>query len=227
MVIDPEVYSRDRAEYKKTSGPKWKAKYLLTDSNIVFTRRPRNFHKFIMDIIKESAEKEMKRHLLAYDELTQGANATSWDEDLLSPYLEAKKNADIVLGSYGCRGKLDELEIITKHVRRVRALHRERISNMSKKTRHSDKKAAEKNTAFTSLAIEKRQDILRALSKEFVSGPKDLVFFQSAELEKVRASYAYLHDCQELETKSRRSDRWTRFPWDVAMRELCGEHTDK
>lgn len=218
MVVDPEVYKRDRAEYKKTSGPKWRASLeFASDSNIVYASRPRNMHKFIMDIIRNSAEKEKKKHMRAYDDLVSKTKTLNCDENLVWPFLEAERNAKIALQSGKGSDKLDELGMIIDHVKKVRALHRERIHNCSGKNGTAGRRA--KNAHFTSLAIEKRQDILRSLSKEFASGPKDLIFFQSAELDRVRASYAYLHDWEEM----KKGPQWSRFPWDVAMRELCGE----
>jgi len=37
------------------------------------------------------------------------------------------------------------------------------------------------------------------------------------EIARLRASYAYVYDSKQHE----RGAGWSRFPWDVAMRELC------
>ncbi|KAJ7608107.1 RNA dependent RNA polymerase-domain-containing protein [Mycena polygramma] len=78
-------------------------------------------------------------------------------------------------------------------------------------------KVARGKDQFTNLPIEQRQDILRELSRKFADGPADL-----DEAARLKASYAYIYD---LETqKPRTSNPWSRFPWDVAFREV--EHID-
>lgn len=94
----------------------------------------------------------------------------------------------------------------------IRDRHREAVSNCgtpAKKKNYKDN--------FTKLPIEARQNQLRSISKQFAAGPSDLLYFDVEGVKRVRASYAYLCD-YEL---SKGRVRWTRFPWDVAMRDLC------
>lgn len=223
MTVKPEVLKSDRAMYSKTSGPKWRSKHSMSpdsESYIVYATRPKNLHMFIMDVIKNSAEKAMRKHMQAFDDLARPSESgkASFDEDLVKPYLEAKKNAEEVLKLHACRGKLDELNMIEEHVRQVRVRHRNRITSAASKNKKSFD--AKGDHPFTSLAIETRQDILRAVSREFASGPRNLIFFQPAEVARIRASYAYHHDVGENRS---RVHPWSRFPFDVALRELCGE----
>jgi RNA-dependent RNA polymerase len=68
---------------------------------------------------------------------------------------------------------------------------------------------------FTNRSIETRQDQLRRISREFVGGPlaEETLVFSAEEVARLRASYAYVYDW------GRRPDG-SRFPWNVAMREL-------
>ena len=47
-----------------------------------------------------------------------------------------------------------------------------------------------------------------------------LLYFEEEELGRVRASYAYVHDLN-MSKRSPYQAQWTRFPWDVAFRDLC------
>jgi len=68
---------------------------------------------------------------------------------------------------------------------------------------------------FTNWSIETRQDQLRRMSREFVGGPpaEQTLVFSAEEVARLRASYAYVYDwgCRP---------GGSRFPWNVAMREL-------
>jgi hypothetical protein len=68
---------------------------------------------------------------------------------------------------------------------------------------------------FTRRSIETRQDCLRRMSREFVGGPPpaETVVFSREDVARLRASYAYVYDWTKR-------PGGTRFPWNVAMREL-------
>jgi RNA-dependent RNA polymerase len=68
---------------------------------------------------------------------------------------------------------------------------------------------------FTNRSIETRQDQLRWISREFVGGPptERTLVFSAEEVARLRASYAYVYDWG-------RKPGGSRFPWNVAMREL-------
>jgi RNA-dependent RNA polymerase len=68
---------------------------------------------------------------------------------------------------------------------------------------------------FTNRSIETRQDQLRRISREFVGGPptEQTLVFSAEEVARLRASYAYVYDWG-------RKPYGSRFPWNVAMREL-------
>jgi len=65
------------------------------------------------------------------------------------------------------------------------------------------------------MVIERRQDRLRNMSSAFASKPTPgtIRYFSMTDVARVRASYAYHYDWTQKSSP-------TRFPWDVAMRDL-------
>ncbi|KLO18824.1 hypothetical protein SCHPADRAFT_993271 [Schizopora paradoxa] len=189
--------------------------------NKVAVKRSKGHKRFIMDIIMEEGKKAMNHHLKLYDSKVDGCWKVE-DEALTKPWLNAVKwvnqlkqwGDDIHLAA------LSELEEIRKHVEKVRKSHRSQVapSSPSKKLSEnspSKKKSAsaDSSTSFTNKKIEARQDILRALSKEFAEGPKSLQLIVDGvmDVRQIKASYAYIHDREESKKN------FTRFPWDCAM----------
>jgi hypothetical protein len=72
---------------------------------------------------------------------------------------------------------------------------------------------------FTNLPIRERQLKLRQESADFDDGPKDLDLFDKTQVRRLRASYAYIYDHEFCKSTSQR--KWSQWPWNVAMRELC------
>ncbi|KAH8114962.1 RNA dependent RNA polymerase-domain-containing protein [Phellopilus nigrolimitatus] len=216
LVIDPEVYKKDLQEFKdkKGKGPEWKAKPKDANrdgDNSIHLKRPSNMHSFIMDVCKKQGLAKSRELMQRYKDLLKPYATGKYDEDLAAVYFEAKEHAEEVQ-KMGCVGKMEELERIVAHVNRVRIQHRDMLKLGSPRKGRA-------NVGFTNLKIEARQDMLRALSKEFVSEPTGLIFFSASDVRRVRASYAYYHDWEEMSKRS--CERWTRFPWDVSMRDLC------
>ncbi|KAF7292396.1 RNA-dependent RNA polymerase [Mycena chlorophos] len=98
------------------------------------------------------------------------------------------------------KGVTSDLDLIREHVKEVYVAHQKKIGR-----------------SFTKMKIERRQDILRELSRQFAEGTKKLSMSADQGL-KLMASYAYFYDCDQ---RKGRSPGWSRFPWDVAFRELC------
>lgn len=70
--------------------------------------------------------------------------------------------------------------------------------------------------------VETRQEALRKLSAKFAAFPRpdDLIcILDEATIARLRASYAYRLDSVSL-ASSESKITWSRFPWDMAMREL-------
>jgi RNA-dependent RNA polymerase len=163
-----------------------------------------------MDRISHFAKEERDRQLIPVMAAFNSFDKVVVDAHLTEPWLNALKLADRFVEEEGCdRMKLD-LTKIEDHVHELYDKHREQV-NVKNSPAKRDKRAP-----FSDLPIEVRQDKMRALSNEFLSKPRlEDVMMDEAQIRRLRASYAYLYDSQKTKTG------WTRFPWDVAMRELC------
>jgi RNA-dependent RNA polymerase len=197
-------------------GPGWKEtaedkqKLLRRGSNEANLRRSGSMFQvtFIMDIIKSLAGMENDRYQRLIDEKFQDTRFPIADADLIAPWLEIRAIADRVATEEGNDRKKRDLKRIEDHV--------QFMYNEHKLQRQPTKKApSDKRAAFSDFRIEIRQEKLRQLSKEFFSIPcADELEFSERERARLLASYAYYYDSQQRK-------KWSRFPWDLAMRELC------
>ena len=218
----------DARKWSQTLGPSWKERVedkkknhgVRTHENMGNKgglRRSRKFRRFVMNMITDVARDEELRQLsIVEDKFRAMEDATAVDDDLREPWLHAMSIANRFVIEEGNDRMQRDLDVISEHVRDVYVKHREQM-NLKGGSPKKDKKGV----SFTELPIEVRQDKIRALSQEFMSrpGPED-VLMEEEEVRRLRASYAYHYD-------SMGTRKWTRFPWDVAMRELCaikGEH---
>ncbi|KAI0944787.1 hypothetical protein AcW1_001640 [Taiwanofungus camphoratus] len=197
------------------------------------TRDPK-LPDFIMDMIHMQVHAESERQLQHIEALfLRKLNAEEMDEDLAAPWKNAWKRAEVALTRRNDTWMRKELDAIKVHVERVyskwrnyRTVDEAQNGVGGGHGRIGGKDRAK--VAFTALAIEKRQDKLRELSKEFSCGPallveqlegkgetEGLLYFSDSILQRVRASYAYIYDFESSR------NHWSRFPWDVAMRVLC------
>ncbi|KII92616.1 hypothetical protein PLICRDRAFT_104301 [Plicaturopsis crispa FD-325 SS-3] len=157
---------------------------------------------FIMDVMQDAAYDEGARQdAVIGTRFSAILNERQVpDAVLTAPWAEAKEIAQRAFAS-GDRTnrRMRDLDKIASHVRKIYYEHKERIRG-----------------SFTQKRINNRQDVLRDLSAKFAEGPdqSDLLLSQ-AETRRLKASYAYLYDCETSYNGS------SRFPWDVAMRELC------
>jgi hypothetical protein len=151
-----------------------------------------------MDTLCNLARKEEASQQETVQKQFQRQRQEEPDPDLIAPWLQAEKLADREFDEEGIKRKQRDLKKIVEHVEKVR-------KEWNKRPRGS---------AFTNLPIERRQDILRMLSRKFASIYSSQDFLYSApEIARLAASYAYKHDLK--------GGKPTRFPWDVALRELC------
>ncbi|TRM55779.1 RNA dependent RNA polymerase-domain-containing protein [Schizophyllum amplum] len=161
--------------------------------------------KEIMDYFVNVAKEEYDKLCIQMDEKFKALhfgdyeNGIPPDKDLAQPWFAAEERA------ITCPSLAKDLRAIAAHVNRV----------------YDERKAVQ-----TDKRIEERQDQLRALSKKFASGPPleaMQVIFDEAQIRRLAASYAYVHDWKKKRTfaNSIGGDGWSRFPWDVAFRELC------
>ena len=222
--IRPGTLSADLREYSHISGPQWKAmekdkkksgKSMGNMSNVAYLKRDFSSQwvqgRFIMDALRNAAIKERNHLLTEMHELFKPLENEP-DADLIRPWADAEAWAERGEPTFVKKKKLD-LSRIAKHVHVIYKQHKDHLKN------HNNINAG---VQFTELPIEVRQDKLRSISKAFVSGPQieDLETIpDAATLARYRASYAYKYDA---EMNSRfEAPGWSRFPWNVAFRELC------
>jgi RNA-dependent RNA polymerase len=216
-TILPGRYHEDRCSRKYGTHyvPEWKA----AQDNLVHQHplSRQGLPTFVMDVLKaamdEACSTQFQRIEAQFSTLPKHR-----DTDLVAPWQEAEAGAQELLSrpedelharNVG-RAQQDALEAIKRHVMRVYELS----STLMKLATPGGEKG--KKAAFTNRSIESRQDQLRRLSTEFTSGPdraETVGLLSEDDVARLRASFAYLYDW------TRRSGG-TRFPWNVAMREL-------
>jgi len=220
MSVLPEVLRRDTSKYQKRP-PLWKEtdedkdKFQRTSSNEKNVTRPDRLGCFIMDDLHKQAHIEGETRLKQLEEFFN----TNWfrklDDDLAAPWNNAMELAELKKKDLKETSMAEALGLIKKHVETVYDEHRIELSSPKKASKASPKKSGA-GASFTNLPIEVRQDTIRQLSKKFVSFPKPRnVYMLEEEVARLRASYAYIYD------HTKRCGNYTRFPFDVAMRELC------
>ena len=128
------------------------------------------------------------------------------------------------------QAKERDLKRIEDHVKASYQMHGDNVkkanrprlqSNKSKQKGKRESLGETTGPEFTNWNIVDRQDVLRKSSKFFQEHPTPEemeVYTDPEEIARLRASYAYLHD---LEMHKYREPKWSRFPFDVAARELC------
>jgi RNA-dependent RNA polymerase len=213
LTIIPDVLRDDRMKFH-ARGPRWKESSKVSESNMGYLRRKGSLKKvpFVMDTIIYAADSEKDRQLIAIEAKFGDMNGGTADEHLTRDWLEARENAN--------DQRTRDLDRIEKHVAQVFCKHRDTIKKAWETVMKTQKTAEDGHTksGFTALDIEVRQDLLRSLSKEFFSiRDAEELNFNKTQRNQLLASCAYWYDSEQ--TKS--GTRWTRFPWDVAMRELC------
>ncbi|KAL0949476.1 hypothetical protein HGRIS_009529 [Hohenbuehelia grisea] len=193
-----DVFKGDRLKYQRET-PAWKqVRENTSQHNERSLRRPSGLGPFIMEVILKHGKAEQDRCLQHIDRVF--TKITTFDQDLAVPWETACKLAKLYQEEEGSGRRQHDLDTIARHVEELYREHRQ---------------ACRKD--FTNMPIETRQDTLRALSRKF-SGkpiPGADILMDETEVAMLRASYAYIYDHQQS------SSSWTRFPWDVAMRELC------
>lgn len=220
-TILPARYQQDRSSIKYGTHyvPEWKA----VDDDLVrqCPLARRGLPTFVMDVLKAAIDEASS---VQYQRIDAQFNALlkPRDADLVAPWQEAEEGAQELLSlpeqdaqNIG-RAKQDALDAIKRHVARVYDFSSAVIGSAAGMQRPA---AGEKGSKadFSNRSIESRQDRLRRVSHEFVSGPDRaemaVALLSEVEVARLRASYAYLYDWT-------RKPGGTRFPWNVAMREL-------
>jgi RNA-dependent RNA polymerase len=147
-----------------------------------------------MAYIRRESLKKRQELLEQYTEMTQSRTK---DQDLCAPWEKDVKRVDTIPDQEGAASLRRELEAIRLHV----------------ETQYKNRKTNQ--TAFTSRPIRDRQDMLRAESRAFASGPAGIIYHSEKDVIELKASYAYILD------SNKSTNGWSRWPWNVAMNELC------
>ncbi|KAJ7430590.1 RNA dependent RNA polymerase-domain-containing protein [Mycena galericulata] len=230
--IKPKTRSEDQKNHGHPRGPAWKSreKEAKADGRANFTNsnflvrtikadNPMLSRPFIMEVLNQAAVRQEDRWLADAEQLFLPfeTSAPILDRDLAQPweqYLEfAAKHARA-----GYTKHNDDLAIIAEHVQRMYDRHSKEIKALSYPKDNSQRKS----NSFTERKIEVRQDTLRMLSREFAAFPTAdslVTICDPVLIARLRASYAYLYDHRQYSGYGRKG--WSRFPWDMALGELC------
>ncbi|KAG1767262.1 RNA dependent RNA polymerase-domain-containing protein [Suillus occidentalis] len=197
LTVLPEVTKRDTKLYHKRS-PEWKeCGEEKPETNEINAQRPKGMTEFVMDAIMTHARNHRDLKLQQVDSAFSKHHCHR-DSSLEKPWQDAESRVRRVKFSneYAASTMEMELSMIREHVEKMREEHKKNIRR-----------------TFSGLKIERRQDILRSLARDFTAAPdlSSFLFFSSEEVARLKASYAYIHGCPNTVGQ---------FPWDVAMREL-------
>jgi RNA-dependent RNA polymerase len=182
-------------------------------------RRQPKLGKFIMDVLYDQANNEGDKWHARIDEHFSKVSRNGLDEDLAGPWNRAVELGERWVTEEGNDRIKRELESLKTHVARLWEENRaQMLPTPRKQVKNSPTRG--KSASFTELPIEVRQDKFRILSKAFTSFPRPNQFIMAdEEVARIRASYAYVYDVDKK--KSSGTNNFTRFPWNVGMRELC------
>ena len=229
LRLKPENLRKHKNEWSKTIGPGWKEQVedkkrsepsrTSREDNRTHLKRSPSMHDFVMDEITRLAGKKAGEELAAM-QATFRSFKMQVDSDLAEPWLRMGEIARRYAEEEGSTRLERDMKVIATHVREMREKHRRQMGLKGPGGLPLSPRKEGKGAAFTDLPIEERQDKIRALSQEFASRPgPDEVLLDEDEIRRLRASYAYYHDV--VEVSQQKGERWTRFPFDMAMRELC------
>jgi hypothetical protein len=136
MAVKEEVLKKDSREYQKRS-PQWKeteeerGQFLASCRNESHLQRPSGLGRFIMDELYEQAKGEEDFWLAKIEtrfESKAHNRRNAVDEDLVTPWDQAKKKSRRYITEQKSDVMERELEEIAKHVRSVYKDHRQTFS---------------------------------------------------------------------------------------------------
>jgi RNA-dependent RNA polymerase len=201
LSVLPEVLEQE-SRWKGPT-PFWKLtaeekSKISEDEADVLCRRTCGGKPFIMDTLAREATKAGKRKLEEVEKLFAIEKQDGiLDVHLEQPWLNAQKIAHRCLAEENITRMNRDLEKIKDHVKSIYELYK--IVVGKEQSSHV------------------QREKIRQLSREFASKPlSEELMMNKQDISRVRASFAYLYDS----TQSTGS-RYSLFPWDMAMRELC------
>ncbi len=163
------------------------------------------------------------------DGMTSSAGSSTTNSDISSSStvtLAGSSSSSVQL--IIAQAKQRDLKRIEEHVKASYQVHANNKKAMSSRLNRSKSKNSEMGGGggadFTNCNIIDRQDVLRKSSKFFHEHPTPEemeVITDSEEIARLRASYAYMYDLEVHKYGRDGKRRWSRFPFDVAARELC------
>ncbi|VDC03109.1 unnamed protein product [Peniophora sp. CBMAI 1063] len=224
LTVRPDVLRDDMKRYRTSQYPAWKIRLnslrnprKTSDNNPYLKRDVEKLGAFILTRLDDIIHKESNLQLARAEGCFKGLDkVTKPDADLTKAYNEALARANKRFSEKKDSTMLEELEKLQDIVRKAFEAHAQ--AKEAARPQQNGKRG--KDHSFTNLSIEKRQDILRAISVQLDSYPDpkncDLECFSYEEAVRVRASYAYHYAYVH-----KRPSNPSRFPFDVAMRELC------
>lgn len=215
MTVSRATVRADTQKFQKRP-PVWKETEEEKDrneTNEANVRRPPTLGKFIMDELHKHADTKSKHWMVQLDDLfINNRGPVRLDNELAAPWYDALAMANRWKVQENNDRMLSDLEKIRKHVEAVYVAHRGEMTSPRKPGKPD-------RSGFTSMSTVSRQDTMRNLSKRFAASPSpDDLLMSKDEIARVRASYAYVYDWEQ---RKERLPGFTRFPWDMAMRELC------
>ncbi|KAJ7770564.1 RNA dependent RNA polymerase-domain-containing protein [Mycena metata] len=215
--LRPDTRIADARQYGHVLGPAWKKKTAsgnaINSAYLQRTINPENrslCRKFVMDVLNDAATSQQNRWLADAEKLFLPfeKGAVVLDEDLARPWNDFQVFVNKRIRVQKDKNPKADLIAIGAHVAKMY----ERCKAIKSKRQSGGQ------NAFTGQAIEIRQDTLRELSRDFASAPsldQMTSIFDPVSLARLRASYAYIYDHQKS------NGGWSRFPWDVALGDLC------
>ncbi|KAJ6590543.1 RNA dependent RNA polymerase-domain-containing protein [Mycena vulgaris] len=227
FVLRSETRNADSKLHWHPRGPAWKSRQKkgLNDRqelNENFLERkidPKNpmvSRPFIMDVLNNAAMAQEDKWLREAEQLFlpwETDKRTIIDPDLTQPWKSFKEFATKQEEEYDF-GPSQDLATIARHVEEMYARHGKDIKYQSLKKPSQ----TSQSNSFTGRPIEVRQDMLRELSRDFAASPSPQqlrTIFDPVLIARLRASYAYVYD------NTKKYNGWSRFPWDLALGELC------
>jgi RNA-dependent RNA polymerase len=222
LKVKRDVEVSDTRKYDYAPRP-WKVRQTIKKTspaasakadNRVPLVRPQRLGPFIMDEIFDHSkweENNLKKHL---ENFCQENVSHSKDPHLAAPYEEAEMKLQGPAQAFYTA----DLNKIKDHVVRMYHEHKKQLGQS-----HGPPTNTQSGADFSSRNITTRQDVIRKLSRQFARFPDPSTMYMTSDtVAKVKASYAYIYDWEQNRSVEKKSDKKTsRFPWNVAFRELC------
>ncbi|KAJ7213532.1 RNA dependent RNA polymerase-domain-containing protein [Mycena pura] len=226
-LLKNETRIADQKTHGHSNGPAWKAQQKArgnyNSGNMmpflerkVDPNKPSLSRPFIMDVLNAAARTQKDNWLCEVEQLFLPFEKSGQilDQELAQPWKTYTNFADQRKQEGDPKPAMD-LSTIEAHVKEMYARHKIEIAGRAPDQSPRNGTSA---AGFTNLPIEVRQDTLRALSRDFAAKPtpEQLQTIPDPTLiARLRASYAYLYDYEQ------NFRGWSRFPWNMALGELC------